>query len=454
MKHKLTLSLLLVGSVTINATSMKNNSQIVLTDLPSSSVNSFSEMISGTKVYGRLRSNTFSYKWEDETGSQDDHTLTGLGGSLLFKTPKLNNFDFTAGLYYTRAIFWDVNNVSSLKSGKDVVNRSDYASKGTKSLGVLGQAYVRYTGLEKSELKVGRQIVESFYTKSNDTKMIPNTFDGVVFNTKLLDKTSVKVAYLDKQKLRDHDSSHSVLYYDGWSQNDDSAMHKWLTTDVDSGLFIVEAKNSSVKNLKLQSSYYSVDDLVSQAMVEANYKIPFNGFSVTPGIRYIQQYDDGAGAIGGAYLNGSDSTINNVDSDMIAARVVANYDVYRFNAGYTKIADKADLITPWRGFPTGGYTRSMARYNWTANTESYRLELQINRNKTGIYNDMYVQTSILHIDADESKGKYDKNYYYLGLMQNLEDLPQLQWRLRFGYTDSEKPSGSNLDSRFELNYFF
>ena len=96
----------------------------------------------------------------------------------------------------------------------------------------------------------------------------------------------------------------------------------------------------------------------------------------------------------------------------------------------------------------------MARYNWKANTKSYRIELVRNANKKGIYKDLFIQMSILHTDADENKGNYDENYYYIGFVQNIPSLVDLQWRLRLGYNDTKKVDADSLDARFEINYLF
>ena len=195
-------------------------------------------------------------------------------------------------------------------------------------------------------------------------------------------------------------------------------------------------------------------------MLEGNYKISLDGFSVSPGIRYIKQFDNGAGEVGGAsYSKGLSATgykdIDSLEAQMIAARVVTKINNYKVNLGYTNILDEADLITPWRGFPTAGYTRSMARYNWKANTQSYRLELVRNGNKKGIYENVFIQTSILYTDADEDKGNKDELYYYIGFVQNIPSMVDLQWRLRLGYVDYIDDNEFNdLDARFEVNYLF
>ena len=452
---------------------LQTNSKLIYNKSPKS-VDSFVDMFQEGMFYGRLRSNTFYYEWEKETTKQSNHTTSGLGGSLVYKSAKYADIDFTAGLYYSQGFYSVANDdVTKLKSPRGVMSRNDYLTHGSKSMALLGQAYLGYKGLPSTELNIGRQLVETFYTASNDTKMIPNIFDGVTLQTKVIPDTQVKLAYLITQKLRDHTDMHSVLMYDNsnsrnygsYNANDDSAMHKGLSytnltnagVSIESPLIVGDVHNKSIENLSLDASFYAVPELLSEVMAEANYKIKMGDFSVTPGVRYIKQFDNGAGSIGGAALNKTKDGYKDptsLDSQMVAARLVATYKIFKLNLGYSQVFDEADLVTPWRAFPTSGYTRSMTRYNWVANTKSYRAELSINGNKTGVYKDVFMQLSVLHTDADEAKGQYDENYYYAGFVQNLPFMQDLQWRLRLGYTDIQKVNGDNLDGRFEINYLF
>lgn len=483
--HLLLSSLLLcTAALSANETlpkqALKTNGQLIYNE-KAAIVDNISSMFKEGVFYGRVRSHTFYYNWDIEDSSHDTHFITGLGASLIYNSAKLSDIDFRVGLYGSSAYFNASDDPQgSLKSGKDLISRFDYSNTGTKSMGVVGQAYLRYSGVNKSEFILGRQLVESFYTKSNDTKMIPNTFDGLVFNSKAIPKTSLKLAYLYKQKLRDHTQAHGVLVYGDansssaqnakWSENDDSAMHKGLTytalkaagKPTDAPLIVCDIHNKSITNLKVDASFYIVPELLSQVMAELNYSFKLgSNFSITPGLRYIKQFDNGAGEVGGAsYINDTTGykNANSLESQMIAARVVTKVDNYKINLGYSQVFDEADLITPWRGFPTAGYTRSMGRYNWRANTKSYRLELVRNANSKGVYKDTFIQASILYTDGDENKvGILDELYYYIGFVQNLESLSDLQWRLRLGYadyTDSKYSKLNNLDARFEINYLF
>ena len=460
---------------------IKSNGQVIYQ--PAKTVNTFDNMLREGTFYGRLRNNNFYFDYEHQD-STDAHAVAGFGASLIYKSASFNGFDFTAGVYGSYAFFNnDTDPVSTIKAGKDTLSRHAYANSGDKSMYVLGQANLNYK-LSKTDFTLGRQLIETFYTKSNDTKMVPNTFDGFVLTTKDLPKTTLKAAYLTKQKLRDHTTEHSVLMYGdanssssvnpNWTENDDAGMHKGLTYSAlktadkptDAPLIVLDVVNNSVDNLKINFSSYMVPELLSQAMLELNYKIKLDDFSITPGVRYIQQFDNGAGAIGGASLSGTINSTNpgaytnsdSLNAKMIAARIVAKMDDYKLNIGYTNILDEADLVTPWRGFPTAGYTRSMGMYNWTANTKSYRLELVKGANKTGVYKDIFIQTSVLYIDGDDKKStSANSMFYYAGFIQNIPAMPELQYRLRLGwrdFIDGSSPVADYLDSRLEFNYLF
>ena len=453
------------------------------------SVDCFQDMFKDGEFYGRLRNNNFYFAYNQDDSGHETQLVGALGASFVFNSASYSGFDFNIGLYGSRSFFDEskLDSVSHLKPAKDTLSRYEYVRTGSKSLFAFGQANINYN-YSKTNFTFGRQLVETFYTKSNDTKMIPNSFDGFVIASRDIPASKFTLAYLAKQKLRDHSDSHSVLMYDDsntnnfsqWTGNDDSAMNKGLSytnlkaagKSTDAPLIVAEISNKSIKNLKIDFSSYLVPELLSQAMIEANYKIAFDGFSITPAVRYLQQFDNGGSAVGGASLLGTATVADpkgyddptSLDAKMIAAKIVTRVSDYRLNLAYTQILDEADLVTPWRGFPTAGYTRSMGIYNWRANTKSYRLELVKGANKTGVYTKPFIQASVLYVDSDEDKAIFeDSMYYYIGLVQNIPSMKNLQYRVRLGYRDfigdetaySTYLNVSNyLDSRLEFNYLF
>ncbi|MCK4440367.1 MAG: OprD family outer membrane porin, partial [Sulfurovaceae bacterium] len=197
-------------------------------------VDSLTDMFTDGIFYGRFRSNTFVYDNKDNT---QDYTISGFGGSMIYKSGYLNGFGFTTGFYTTQNLLKRGNSkLNNYHSGKDTFSRYNMATRGESSIESLAQAFIEYR-YNRSRIRFGRQFFESFLTKSNDTKMIPNSFEGITFHTIDVPSTKIKMAFLTKQKLRDHSKFHHILAYGDnpnddyakWSENDDGAMHRGLT---------------------------------------------------------------------------------------------------------------------------------------------------------------------------------------------------------------------------------
>ena len=469
---------------------LKNNMTEVYNILPKP-VDSLVEAFPKGMVYGRLRANFFTYHWDDEiTGKQKNNYANGIGGSLIYKTAPFKGFSATVGLYTSQNPFNDLNmdkiDVKYAKSGKDTFDRhrikDNGAYDGDWGMTSLAQAYLQYD-IGKTEFKVGRQIYESFLTKSNDTKMIPNTFQGVSVIVRDLPGTMFTAAYFNRQKLRDHTGFHDVIAYDGWNENDDSAINKGLTTARleahgidDTKLIVVGLANKSIRNLKVDAWLTSVPDLFWSGMVEANYTIHLaGGWSVTPGLRYMDQLDTGAGKIGGAALNGSLAGLSgsakgyddagSVDGSLVGGRLVIKKGNGKLRVGYTAVADDADLIAPWRGFPTSGYTRSMGQYNWDANTKSWMIAAAYDFDKAGIIPGFRTAVDYTVMDYDETKellggiSKTDREAYHIDMWERINAVPGLEVKVRFSRINADNRLSNGTDpsyyeARFEMNYLF
>ncbi len=467
---------------------LKGNMNEVYNILPKNA-NSFAEVFSEGMFYGRLRANAFRYEFENDTLA--DNKAFGIGGSLIYKTAPLYGISATAGFYYSHSPISDWrqgrDNVSEVKSGKDTFSRYDVYHDGDWQMAVLAQAYLQYN-ISKTDVKFGRQIFESALTASNDTKMIPNTFEGVSIESKDIPKTNLKAAYFTAQKLRDHTTFHDVITYGtemnnnnkgDWDNNDDSGAHKGISfknltnagKDTDNELIIAAISNQSIPNLKVDVTYTAVPDLFSSLIGELNYAIPVGDVTITPGVRYMQQFDDGAGKIGGASINGDVTVANaaskgykqsdSLDSTLVMARLAVATGAFKGHVGYSKVEDEADIVAPWRGFPTGGYTRAMAQVNWKANAESMMAEVQYDFGKAKILDGFSAMARYAIQDSDEAKqasgGQADLSILHVDLVEKFT--PTLEAKFRLGMVSADdRVSGGDKDSyneyRFEVNYLF
>lgn len=466
---------------------LKNN-MMVKTNITPKAVDNIKDAFGEGIFYGRLRANAFKWDWKNETSSTKDNKAFGLGGSMIYKTAPFMGLSALAGLYYTSSPFSglreDADDVEFLKAGKDTISRYQVANGGAWSYAVLAQANIEYK-YSKTKFKAGRQIFESFLTKSNDTKMIPNTFMGYTVETKELPNTRIRGAYFTAQKLRDHTTFHDVLTFkDGagnsWANNDDSAVHKGLSyanfqaagKDVNHELIVVDLHNTSIKNLKVDVTYGAVPDVISSLTGEVNYKIALpGGYSLTPGARYMKQFDNGGGAIGGATLKGTLVGVtgaslgykdaSSLDSYVWMARLVFQKGPLKAKIGYSAVADEADIVAPWRGFPTGGYTRAMAQYNWYANTKTWNVEANYDFDKAGLVPGFSAMIRYAMQNFDEVKQaagvQADSNILHMDFRENFQN--GLYAKIRVGLVSADNRVDSiDKDSyneyRFELNYLF
>jgi hypothetical protein len=293
------------------------------------------------------------------------------------------------------------------------------------------------------------------------------------------------------QKLRDHQSFHSLIAYEKYNENDDNGAHKGLTpaliqkygADANPEMLMLTVANKSIPNLLINGEYDAMNGFFSTSVAELNYQFaPLDGWKITPGVRYLYQHDMGAGKIGGASLNGvfkdnytssktkAYTNPNSVEGSMWAARIVANHGALTLTGGYSDISDKADLIAPWRGFPTGGYTRSMSQLDWIANTKNWMLKGEYDFNKEHIIPGLKVAADYVNMNFDDAKviakstDLSDRNIFHIDFIQEFSFLPNAEFRFRFAtiHADPSSKTSPTLthdyesynDYRLELNYLF
>ena len=485
LKLSLVTSVLLTSATTSMLANDTNNTIVKRTlkgnmnlsyKIKPKSATTISEAFSNGVIYGRLRSNSFYWDWDKEVdGKSKDNKNMGVGASLIFKTAPLNGISLTTGLYTSQNpefMRMDKNDVKYSKAGKDTFSRDNVKDGGHYGLTVLGQAYLEYKN-GKTQIKVGRQLFHSVYTKSNDTKMVPNTFDGVTLVNKDLPKTKLTLAYFTGQKLRDHTSSHDVLAFNSWNENDDSAINKSLTKDLigtSNKLIIGSINNKSIKNLNLTLNYLTVPDVLNNFTVEGKYKIKLsNGLTITPSVRYMNQSDDLGTLNNVANLKGKTdgySSPTSLDGSALMAKLDIKKGAGSIRLGWSKISDDADIVAPWRGFVTGGYTRAMAQYNWYANTETFMIRGDYNFGKAGLVSGLkgLIRYAVQDFDDKKPGVQADSNIVHIDLVKQIETIPNLSAKVRIGLVDADdnivdmngktKTDVSYNEYRLEFNYLF
>lgn len=410
------------------------------------------------KLEGRIRAHTIETDWKtNDWGTKPDGDSRGfaVGGSLIYTTAPLYGLSAGAGFYTTQptnVLTKDDNGVTAgypkNTTASDLFARGPGAATDFgNGYSVLAQSYLQY-GRAKTSLKGGRFLMTNPFIAPNDTKMIPIAVEGIEAISNDIADTSIQLDYADKIKER------GMTYFGSMADTGDTpdAIKNYYNTRYTAtatltpadqrnyahhaapAVMIAGIKNKSIDSLELQGWYMNWPDIVDQAMVEGNYKLKAGETVLTFGARYMQQFDHGAGDIitpkdgTSVYATGAVTATspaggtskvqlkgdndNRVDTYMVALRAIANYKAARFLIAYSHTDKGGDLIAPWRGFPTDGYTRSMTITDWNANTKAYKG--QFDYDFTGIVSGLSALISYSYYDRDPSKVGYQgqTNRYY------------------------------------------
>ncbi len=436
------------------------------------------EIFTKAKLYGRIRINSFFYERRKPTTPRRTDKTAAIGGSLLFRSARYEGFAIKAAFYTSQNPFHPSREeIPYLKAAKDTLSRYDAMRKGEFGMAVLAEGYLEYR-IHQTRFRVGRQIFESRTTASNDTKMIPNTFEGYSLVSEALPKTTLKLGYFTRQKLRDHTRFHSPLSYGddpadlyaSWSQNDDTAMHRGLgATKLDAAgikprLIVAEIRNRPSPALSLLANYTIVPDLVALLTTETCYRYFLNDTcNLSGAVRHIRQFDEGAGKIGGANLRNDPTGYTDprsIEGELWALRLDFEHEGWRLRLGYSKSADKADLITPWRAFPTAGFTRAMGEYNWYADTLSRMVRFDCDLERYGLMEETTLSIRYVTEDFDDDKPATpaDCDVLECDIQKRFVQKPNLYLRMRIASVEGRGPhtksDPSHRDYRLELNYLF
>ncbi len=444
-------------------------------------VDNFLELFTKGILYGRFRTNNFFF---DAGSAGKNHQSHGIGGNLIFKSGQYKNFAFTASVYTSQNPgHVDKDELGDYRYGKDTFSRHAVATGDRDGMTAIPQAYLSFKK-SRVELKLGRFLVETFMLQSHDTKMIPNAFQGAHLRISTIPKTKVTLAYITKQKLRDHENFHGVLSYNDdtstpyaqWLGNDDGAMHRGLTTSklnargINDRIILFETKNRSIKDTQVRVGYTALPELVSSMVLEAAHKFKFeNGVKIKPALRYMQQFDNGAGDIGGSNLR-NDTTgytnANTLATNLMAGRVDFIFDRSSLRLAYSKVGDQGDIIAPWHAQPTAGYTRPMSGMNWYANTGTFMLRADYDFPKRSLFEGLHVMSryAINNFDDNKPGVTADTNVFTFDLIKRFEENPNLFLKLR-SIMVREDHKIANLDGsykkdpsynalRLEMDYLF
>jgi len=206
-----------------------------------------------------------------------------LGGHYHFDTKRWNGFMLGAEAY--TALNLGINQNSLNLNG-------DFFDEDGKSFILLSQAYLDGKWCN-TEIKLGRQALDTPHTDSDDIRMMPNYFEAYTITNTDIDNLTLSAGFIDKM----------AGWENGINSPDFVDVGETLGTNKIDGIYYASASYEGIKDLSLSLWYYHYSDIADVVYAEAGYSYVLSkNTTFTLGLQY-----DGSHQTGEALLSKQDA---------------------------------------------------------------------------------------------------------------------------------------------------
>lgn len=353
---------------------------IIVSSLLVSSIyaDSLAEAFKNGTVNGELRAFFID---RDYNGIKDTHrNAFALGGNLAYESAKLNGFTFGGKFYTTNGLGINGNNKVDGKVDPTLF-KDDY-----KSYSILGESYIAYAN-NKTNVKIGRQKLDTPLAGSDDARMLPNLFEAVVITNSNLENITLVGAQVSKMAAGTFSNAYANSGVDenGINSNGYLALHSGYGLNNQSGKFMnmgtyainqnttgvtAVAGIYSKDNLKIQLWDYYAHDILNAIYAEGSFSwncLVNKDIKMSASAQYINESEVG------------DKLAGNIDSNYMAVKLATTYKILNAYVAYSTTdsstgTTNGGIISPWGGMPA--YTQGMVtRHQFFADTDATKVAL-------------------------------------------------------------------------------
>ncbi|MCD6212042.1 MAG: OprD family outer membrane porin [Sulfurovum sp.] len=244
------------------------------------------------------------------TFSEDGASRTNayaLGGHFHINTKSWNGFMVGAEVF----------TVLNLGVNQDPIHvHGDLFNENGKSFILISQAYLDGKW-GNTEIKLGRQILDTPHADSDDIRMMPNYFEAYTITNTDIDDLTLTAGLIKKMA--------------GWENAVNSAefvnVNETLGTVNDTdGIYYASASYEGIKDLSLNLWYYNYNDIANVIYAEAGYSYSFaKETTLTLGLQYDSSKETGVALLGKQNANTFGVSME-LASEEIGVHILAAYN--------------------------------------------------------------------------------------------------------------------------------
>ncbi len=318
---------------------------------------------------------------------------------------------------------------------------------GQHTISVLGELYLRLK-YENNALTAGRQEIDMGYKLATgvrgnrgdttyvarfDNRMVPVTYEAVLFGGKYDDSLNYYAGWVDRAKLRNSNDFVAVGTAIG-AAGSDSPM--WM-----GGL-----QFAPIKDLWLQGWYHHVNDVIRIGYLDADYvyRLSKTSYLRVAG-QYTDQRSDGSNALTGSAFSTSNAQ----------AYGEFGMDWLTFYGVYTRTGSGADIRLPFSNGPI--YTAQLIRSFVHAHESGWQLGLGTNLETwaSGVTAFFDVTSGKNAINPTTGAPLSDETEYDLGAIWTFKQkgsyVDGLRTRVRYGWVTDQTSAGEKKSTDFRID---
>lgn len=343
--------------------------------------------VAAEKDYGEIfgQSRTF-YLDRTYTGSiENNRNGLATGGYIGYKTPVFSGFSAVVAAYGTYG--FDIHDEDATVAGASSYEPALYGDE-FKNYAFIGQLYLNYA-FGNTNIKVGRQQLDTPMAGSDDARMIPNLFEAAVLSNTDIEDTTLMLAHITKETVGTFgnvypaslpslaiQSGYGFGYKEGTNGHfaDMGVIALGAGTDT-AGVTVGAVTYKGIENLTLQAWDYYAYDILNIVYLQADYGwncLMNNDVKMTASVQFINESDVG------------DQLAGNVESNYGALKLNVAYGAFSTYVAYSKTADSdgaqnGGILSPWGGMPA--FTQGMVtRHQFFADTSAAKVAATYNFN--------------------------------------------------------------------------
>ena len=297
----------------------------------------------------KLRAHLRSYYLETMREAAADSEAWALGNTII---------DYESGLWKDRLQIGGVLYTSQPLYAPDGKDGTLLLAPGQKGFSVLGQAYLKFKFAGNREIRIGRQALDTPYVNKNDSRMVPNTFESIVFTRQYDEDFGFGFAHTTRIKRRNSDTFEPMSEAAGFPGTDEplsSAGFRYtLAKRTDFGLFTHYSWNYFNTLYAEATSTYSIGKQWD--------------------MRVSGQYTDQRSV--------GDEIGGKIKTYVYGAQVAASYRGATLNFAFSSTSDRDRIRNPYGGYP--GYLSLMLRNHNRAGENAWLIGASYSFEKVGI----------------------------------------------------------------------